>query len=208
MRRLAVVGTPCQMTAVAQMRMNPLNRQDFEDPVALTIGLFCNWAVDHRQLVAYLAERMDAATITGMDIPPPPAEVLVVKTTEGEERFPLKDIRKLIPHTCFICPDMTAEWCDVSVGMYEGRPGWNTLLIRTQAGFDLVSRAIEDGWLMVEPFPKENEEALSGAALAKKERSFRHAQRQVYLNLDNGGGRPSLRVPHEVVQRILEMPSR
>ena len=34
-RSLAVVGTPCQMTAVAQMRMNPLNREDFEDPGGL-----------------------------------------------------------------------------------------------------------------------------------------------------------------------------
>ena len=206
--RLAVVGTPCQMTAVAQMRMNPLDREDFEDPVALTIGLFCNWALDHRQLVAYLAERMDTSTITGMDIPPPPAEVLVVKTTQGEERFPLKDIRRLIPHTCFICPDMTAEWCDMSVGMYEGRPGWNTLLVRTPAGAELVDRAVADGWLVVEDFPKKNEQALCGAALAKKERSFRHAERQGYLNPVSGDDRPSLRVPPDVLRRILTDPSR
>jgi len=202
MRRLAVVGTPCQMTAVAQMRMNPLNRKDFEDPVALTIGLFCNWALDHRQLVAYLAERMDTATITGMDIPPPPAEVLVVNTTEGQERFPLKDIRRLIPHTCFICPDMTAEWCDVSVGMYEGRPGWNTLLVRTPAGAELVDRAVADGWLVVEAFPEDRQRALSDAALAKKERSFRNAERHGYLGPENGKSRPSLRVPPEAWRRV------
>ena len=73
-----MVGTPCQMIAVAQMRMNPLDREDFEDPVALTVGIFCNWALDNRQLTAYLSERMDIAEITGMDIPPPPAEVLKV----------------------------------------------------------------------------------------------------------------------------------
>jgi len=202
-RRLAVVGTPCQMTAVAQMRMNPTKREDFEDPIALAVGVFCNWALDHRQLVAYLSERMDASTITGMDIPPPPAEVLVVKTAEGEERFPLKEIRKLIPHTCFICPDMTAEWSDVSVGMYEGRSGWNTLLIRTQVGFELVERAVEAGWLEVETFPKENEQALSGAALAKKERSFRNADRHGYLRQDDEDCRPAVRVPPEVLARLL-----
>jgi len=207
-RRLAVVGTPCQMTAVAQMRMNPLDREDFADPVALTIGLFCNWAVDHRQLVAYLAERMDASTITGMDIPPPPAEVLVVKTTQGEEHFPLKDIRKLIPHTCFICPDMTAEWSDVSVGMYEGRPGWNTLLVRTPAGAELVDKAMTDGWLVTEAFPEANQKALSDAALAKKERSFRNAERHGYLNQDDEDSRPALRVPPEVLNQILDVPSR
>jgi coenzyme F420 hydrogenase subunit beta len=202
-RRLAVVGTPCQMTAVAQMRMNPLARDDFEDPVSLAIGVFCNWALDHRQLTAYLSERMDIDEITGMDIPPPPAEVLVVKTRTGEKQFPLAEIRKLIPHTCFICPDMTAEWSDLSVGMYEGRPGWNTLLVRTGAGAELVEKAVADGWLVTEAFPAENEQALSSAALAKKERSFRNADRHGYLNRDDRGCRPALRVPSEVLARIL-----
>jgi len=203
-RRLAVVGTPCQMTAVSQMRMNPLNRDGFEDPVALSIGLFCNWALDHRQLTAYLSERMDVSAITGMDIPPPPAEVLVVKTSQSEEHFPLREIRRLIPHTCFICPDMSAEWCDVSVGMYEGRPGWNTLLVRSSAGAELVDRAADDGWLVVEAFPGEREQALSVAALAKKERSMRNALRHGYLQPDNSDSRPSLRVPREVLDRILD----
>ena len=202
-RRLAVVGTPCQMTAVAQMRMNPLKREDFEDPVALAVGVFCNWALDHRQLTAYLSEQMDIAEITGMDIPPPPAEVLVVKTREGEKHFPLKEIRRLIPHTCFICPDMTSEWSDVSVGMYEGRPDWNTLVVRTQAGSDLVDSAVKDGWLAVEAFPETNEQSLSRAALAKKERSFRNADRHGYLSQQGDDCRPALRVPPHVLERLL-----
>jgi coenzyme F420 hydrogenase subunit beta len=202
--RLAVVGTPCQMTAVAQMRMNPLDREDFQDPVALTVGVFCNWALDNRQLTAYLSDRMDLEEITGMDIPPPPAEVLVVTTSSGEKQFTLKDIRKLIPHTCFICTDMTAEWTDVSVGMYEGRSGWNTLLVRTQTGAELVDKAVKDGWLVTEAFPEENQKALSGAALAKKERSLRNADRHGYLSQDHEDSRPAIRVPADVLARILD----
>lgn len=203
LRGLAVVGTPCQMTAVAQMRMNPLAREDFEDPVALTIGLFCNWALDHRRLINHLSARMDLSAIRSMDIPPPPAEVLVVKTSPGERRFPLEEIRPLIPKTCFICPDMTAEWADLSVGMYEGRPGWNTLLVRTNAGQGLVEKAVIDGWLDVEAFSEEREKALSGAALNKKQRSLRNAHIQGYLQQEEGGSRPALRVPPEVLARLL-----
>ena len=203
MRRLAVVGTPCQMTAVAQMRMNPLGREDFEDPVAIAVGLFCNWALDHRQFAQYLSARMDITEVTGMDIPPPPAQVLVVKTRDGEQRFPLKEIRHLIPRTCFICPDMTAEWSDVSVGMFEGRPGWNTLIVRTQVGLELVDGAVEEGWLEIEAFPRENEKALSDAALDKKVRSFRNADRHGYLRQDSEDCRPALRVPSEVLARLL-----
>ena len=202
-RRLAVVGTPCQMTAVAQMRMNPLGREDFEDPVALAIGLFCNWALDHKQLLAYLSARVDVASIKGMDIPPPPAEVLAVRTTDGERRFPLDEIRRLIPHTCFICPDMTAEWADVSVGMYESRPGWNTLLVRTAAGLELVEGAVAEGRLAVEEFPPDRVKALSGASRTKKERSLRNADRHGLLDQDGGELRPALRVPPEVLARLL-----
>jgi coenzyme F420 hydrogenase subunit beta len=148
---------------------------------------------------------MEVSAITGMDIPPPPAEILVVRTSQGEKHFPLREIRRLIPHTCFICPDMTAEWCDVSVGMYEGRSGWNTLLVRSSAGAELVDRAADDGWLVVEAFPGEREQALSVAALAKKERSMRNALRHGHLQLDNSDSRPSLRVPREVLDRILDM---
>jgi coenzyme F420 hydrogenase subunit beta len=191
------------MTAVAQMRMNPLGREDFADPVALAIGLFCNWALEHAPLVAYLSARMDLTGITGMDIPPPPAEALVVESAGGRKRFPLAEIRRLIPRTCFICPDMTAEWSDVSVGMYEGRPGWNTLLVRTRVGDELVAGAVREGRLEVEDFPEDRARALRGAAGAKKERCLRNARQHGLLNGESEDGRPALRVPPEVLARLL-----
>jgi coenzyme F420 hydrogenase subunit beta len=202
-RRLGVVGTPCQIIAVAKMRMNPLNRDDFEDPVALAIGLFCNWALDHRRMVAYLSEHLELSEITGMDIPPPPAGLLVVKTKRAEHRFPLEEIRPLIPETCSVCPDMTSEWSDVSVGMYEGRPGWNTLLVRSNTGAEIVDGAVAEGWLVVENFPEDREKALSEASLAKKVRSLRNADQKDLLRRDKEACRPTLRIPSAVIDRLL-----
>ena len=48
---------------------------------------------------------------------------------------------------------MTSEWADISVGMHEGAPGWNTLLVRTAAGRILVERAVASGMLVVEAMP-------------------------------------------------------
>ncbi len=202
-RRLGVVGTPCQMTAVALMRLNPLQRDDGGDPVALGVGLFCNWALDHRLLCAYLDARMDRSRITGMDIPPPPAGVLVAETPSGPRAFPLEEIRKLIPPTCFICPDMTAEWSDVSVGMLEGRHGWNTLIVRTPAGGELVDRAAGDGWLEIAAVPEANLAGLTAAARAKKERSLRNAERKGLVNQSGEDRRCALRLPAEVLRRLL-----
>lgn len=202
-KRLGVVGTPCQMTAVAKMRMNPLNREDFSDPIGLTVGLFCNWALDARNLAKFLSTRFDLEDIRGMDIPPPPANVLVVETSEGKREIPLDEVRPLIPETCFICPDMTSEWADVSVGMYEGRPGWNTLIIRTQRGADLVDKAVATGWLEVETFPEKNAAHLCEAGRLKKERSLRTAQKRGVLNTDEEGKRAALRIPVNAVESVL-----
>ncbi|MEW6444027.1 MAG: Coenzyme F420 hydrogenase/dehydrogenase, beta subunit C-terminal domain [bacterium] len=202
-RRLAVVGTPCQMTAVAQMRLNPLAREDFVDPVALTVGLFCNWSLDHRGLTAFLKKRVDLGSIRSMDIPPPPANLLVLHMKEGKVEIPLDEVRPLIPETCSICPDMTAEWADVSVGMYEGRPGWNTLVVRTDRGAALVEEAQAKGFLETEPMPDAYTEGLKRAVLQKKQRAVRAAMKREVLNTSQDGKRSVLRIRPEVVESIL-----
>jgi len=209
-RDLGVVGTPCQMLAVAQMRMNPLGKPEHEVPVALTVGLFCNWSLDTRQLIDFLVQKVDIDDIRGMDIPPPPANTLVLETSRGPVEVSLNDIKPLIPHTCFICLDMTAELADVSVGMYEGRPGWNTLIVRSEKGAQLVDDAVTAGFLETETMPDEIVTHLSKAAVAKKERSLRMLIQRQLINTrnetddgTNDGPRAALRMSPEVVDKIL-----
>ena len=201
---LGVVGTPCQMTAVAKWRTNPLNRDAFADPVALTIGVFCNWGLDQRQLHSFLAERMDLSRIRGMDIPPPPANVLVVDLGKETITLPLDEIKPFIPETCHLCPDMTSEWADLSVGMLEGRPGWNTLLVRTQRGKDLAAGATAAGLLKTDPVPESNLVHLGEAAKSKQKRAFMNMNKRGLLNASDKNGTALLRVPPDVVRSILE----
>ena len=200
--RLGVVATPCQLTAVAQMRTNPLAREDFADPVALTIGLFCNWSLDTRQLSALLAEKLDIAAIRGMDIPPPPAGIMALETDNGRVEIPLSEIKPIIPETCFICPDMTSEFSDVSVGMFEGHPGWNTLVIRSETGAELIKSACDDGYLETKDLPPQSIAQLTRAAGEKKARAVRTLVRRKLINTETGE-RAALRMPPEVVEKIL-----
>ena len=199
-QRLGVVGTPCQMTALAQMKGNPLEIDDFHDPVALSVGLFCNWALEPRSLMAFLSARLDISRVKRMDIPPPPADVFIVRLEDSVLEIPLKDIRHLIPTTCFICPDLAAEWADLSIGMLEGRVGWNTLIVRTDVGENIVRQAENAGYLETASMAKENVAHLSDAGRAKKARAFRTALRQNVVNCDKG--RSALRVPREVIKRL------
>jgi coenzyme F420 hydrogenase subunit beta len=137
-----------------------------------------------------------------MDIPPPPANVMVLKTKDGDKEISLSEIKPLIPHTCFTCLDMTSELADLSVGMYEGRPEWNTLIIRSELGQTLVDSAVNEGFLEMETMPEEVVNHLSGAATAKKERSMRILRQRGLINTANGT-RAVVRIPEAVAKRIL-----
>jgi coenzyme F420 hydrogenase subunit beta len=204
-QRVGVVGTPCQLTAIAKIRTNPLRKEDFQDPVGLTIGLFCTWALDTRNLLQFLSERVDIHKIEKMDIPPPPAEILIVTLDDGEIEIPLSEIRELIPNSCSICPDMTAEWADLSAGVLEGKPGWNTLIIRTPKGEELVAKAEKAGFLITGEMRKENLEHLSMAAGNKKSRAIQRAVQEGLLNTSGNVGRAAFRMNDSTYQRLHTM---
>jgi coenzyme F420 hydrogenase subunit beta len=202
--RMGVVGTPCQLTALAQMKTNPLNRENFKDPVALTVGLFCTWAIDTRKLLPLLTECIGDACIQGMDMPPPPSEIMLIDTDAGKVEIPLERIRKLVPKGCHVCPDMTSEWSDVSVGVLEGKPDWNTLIIRTQTGDELVKDACNKGYLETKPMPTENFKDLCIAAANKKKRALIRARDQGLLNTTAKDQHSVLRLRSEVVEKIIK----
>lgn len=202
-RRIGVVGTPCQMTAVAQMRSNPFGKQEHTVPVSLTIGLFCNWSLDTRLLTNQLAEKLDPAGIRKMDIPPPPADTMVLETAGGQVEVALSDVKPLIPHTCFICLDMTSELADLAVGMFEGKPGWNTLIVRSESGAQIVDQAQQAGFIETADYPDTNLKHLSKAAADKKDRSLRTLLRRDLINNENGR-RAAVRIPPEAIDNILK----
>jgi coenzyme F420 hydrogenase subunit beta len=201
-QRIGVAGTPCQMIAVAQMRSNPLGKEEHNVPVTLTVGLFCNWSLDTRRLMDLLSEKLDTSGIGKMDIPPPPAKIMVLETDKGRVEVPLSDIKPLIPHTCYICPDLTSELADLSVGMFEGKPAWNTLIIRSDTGAELVEQAHEEGFIETAVYPSQNLKHLSKAASDKKERSLRTLIRRGLIN-NQDDEHAAVRIPPEIVNKIL-----
>lgn len=200
---LGIVGTPCQLTGVARLRMNPTNRDDFYDPVSLSIGLFCTWAVDTRKFADLVSKKTDPSAVTGMDVPPPPASVMEL-TANGEKiEIPLDDIRDIVPGGCAICPDMTAEFSDISVGALEGDSGYNTLIVRTDRGMKLIETAVTDGWLEVGDIAAESVENLTRGAAGKKKRALEKAQEMNLLNTAEENGRSAIIMKPAVVEKIM-----
>lgn len=200
---LGVVSTPCQVTALAQMRSNPLTEESFIDPTGLVIGLFCTWALDFRSFETFIRQRVDVDKITKIDIPPPPAEIMKVFLDDGTKEFALSEIRQFVPETCSYCIDMTSEFSDISVGVMEGRPDMNTIIIRTERGQKIVDDAIKEGYLILTDIPEKNLGHLSWAAGNKKKRALAKAQQQNLINRPDGDGTSYLRIEKETLREII-----
>jgi len=200
--RIGVVATPCQSLALAQLRSNPLQKEGFKDPTALVVGLFCTWALDFRAFRNYLGGKMDPAKIRKVDVPPPPAEIMEIYEDNGKWEIPLAEVRQFVLPSCSFCLDMTAEFSDLSVGVLEGRPDLNTLIIRTERGMDIVSRARKEGFLIPDEIPEENLNHLKWAAANKKKRALAKIKQEGGFNSD-GGRRAVLRFSGRVADAIL-----
>ncbi|MBC7325904.1 MAG: Coenzyme F420 hydrogenase/dehydrogenase, beta subunit C-terminal domain, partial [Moorella sp. (in: Bacteria)] len=168
-RRVAMVGRPCQVTALRKMQGLLLEQQFTHLPAAgldmFVIGLFCFWALTPA-FYAFLAEKAGAEEISKVDIP---GEGLKIAFTSGRELLiPIDEVRQLIRPACPECFDPTSELADVSVGSTEYDPAWNTLIVRTAAGKALVEEAQAAGAIELKPYPEERLPILRQAALNKK----------------------------------------
>jgi len=171
--RVGMVVTPCQGLAVSKMKLIPPQHRPSSDNIGLVIGLFCTWALSQESFGRFLRDSLNLAKIKKFDIPPPPANRLDVYTLAGRVSFPLDQIREFKMPTCSYCLDMTSEFADVSVGSVEGVEGWNTVIIRTDTGADLVKLARDRGMLETAALPEENLKHLKEAALLKKKRALK-----------------------------------
>ncbi|MCJ7515111.1 MAG: Coenzyme F420 hydrogenase/dehydrogenase, beta subunit C-terminal domain [Dehalococcoidia bacterium] len=170
--KLGIVAMPCQVLSVAKMKADPPRNRVSIGNVKLVIGLFCTWALSRDSFYEFLKENLDLAKVKKFDIPPPPANKFDVYTTSNKTSFPLEQIRKFTMPACACCLDMTSEFADISVGSVESNEGWNTIIVRTEAGADLMERAKKKGTLQIDKLPASNLEHLKEAALLKKKRAL------------------------------------
>lgn len=170
--KLGIVATPCQVLAVTKMKKDPPENRVNIGNVKLVIGLFCTWALSPDKFYRFLKDNVDLAKVKKFDIPPPPANRLDVFTMSGKTSFPLEQIRNFTMPACAYCLDMTSEFADVSVGSVEGVEGWNTVIIRTDAGAEFMERAKKKGRIQIDKLPSANLAHLKEASLLKKKRAL------------------------------------
>jgi coenzyme F420 hydrogenase subunit beta len=90
-------------------------------------------------------------------------------------------LQKYRPFRCYLCPDGTAEFADISCGdpwyreIKENDPGYSLVLVRTERGRKIVQGAIEAGYVTLEPANPE--------ILAKSQKNLLGKRREIWGRL-------------------------
>lgn len=164
--KIGLVGTPCQITAARKMEIY----DDFE--FGPLIGLFCTWALNY-DFLDYVSEIVEIEKVKKFDIPPPPAEKLLVYLPDEVKEIPLEDVKEYMMSSCNTCVDMTSEFADVSIGQVEGDPDWNTIIVRSDEGEEIFEKASKADVIEVEDLEKERLDHLREASGKRKKRVFK-----------------------------------
>ena len=131
LRRVALVGTPCQIKSVR--RMQTLNIIP-SDSIKFCLGLFCsgNFVFGKKeqeklgQIGGFKFKNVKKINIK---------EELIVHLNSGEKKtMMLEELEFMKRFACYFCPDYSAEYADISFGGIGSEEGWTTVITRTPVG--------------------------------------------------------------------------
>ena len=150
-KRLAFVGTPCQIHALRKIEGLLL---EYVNPLRTAIGLLCTESFTYEGLMEKHIQGelgVNLGDIEKMNIK---AKILVTTKSAEEKVVPLKEAKQYTRKSCAICADFSAELADISVGGL-GLSGWTFTILRTKKGEELFDSAVRKGFLKTRPVEEE-----------------------------------------------------
>ncbi|MEN8208183.1 MAG: Coenzyme F420 hydrogenase/dehydrogenase, beta subunit C-terminal domain [Candidatus Fermentibacteria bacterium] len=141
-RKLAVVGTPCQITAIKKMQAISIVPSDI---IKFTVGLFCMQCFEMDSL-------MDKDFIKNRQIRPEDISSVNVKKDfifnmkSGIQIYiPMNEVEKIARPACLRCSHFANDFADISVGGLGSPDGYTTVMVRTIEGKKRFADALAGG---------------------------------------------------------------
>lgn len=146
LEKIGTVGTPCQVMGLRKMQTYPLGVRNVIDKIALSIGIYCMENFPYESLKTFINDKVGVtpSQVTKMNIT---KGKLFITHTGGEGKIPLKETHGYEQAGCNYCMDYVAELSDLSCGSVGAKPGWSTIIKRTDKGASLIDKAIKEGVL-------------------------------------------------------------
>jgi coenzyme F420 hydrogenase subunit beta len=142
--KVAYVGLPCQVVAVRKMQLYPFGGRYVGEKVKYVIGIFCSENFPPESL-RNIVEGYTGTPIENMKKMYLAKGKFNVVSEEETRQVSVKKASHFAQDGDHVCPDLVAEYADISVGSIGSEPGWNTVFLRTRRGEDLFQRAKAEG---------------------------------------------------------------
>jgi len=172
--KIAFVGVPHQVLAIRKLEAW---EHKIMSSLEVTIGLFCLWVFSLNRLMLHLEKELGLkhSDIVRMDL----TDEYEVQTTERTIRIPIEKIRKHMLNKCRTCMDFTSELADISIGGAPPLKDWSAVIIRTEKGEEIFSKALKRGVVRTMRIEEHEDvfERLLFTAIQKKKLALREAKR-------------------------------
>jgi coenzyme F420 hydrogenase subunit beta len=151
-KRIAVIGVPCAVQAVARMRESDNDLlKPYGKAIRLVIGLFCTETFDYEALILGKLRtqlKLEPHDIKKLDVK---GKLEILKHDGTTTIVPLAELETCIRKGCHYCTDLTAVLSDISAGSIGSPAGKTTLIIRTPAGKGFIDSAVQNHKLILSP---------------------------------------------------------
>ena len=161
------IGKPCDIVG---LRKSESLRPSLREKVALAIGIFCAGTPSTRGTLD-LIRKLGAAPDAVEELRyrgrgwPGMATVRLKGQAKLHSRLTYIEawgfIQKYRPYRCYLCPDGTGEFADLSCGdpwyreIREGEAGYSLVVVRNEKGRRVLREAMEAGFLTLKPVEPE-----------------------------------------------------
>lgn len=168
LKRVALVGTPCQIKALRKMQVMNLVPSD---AIKICFGLFCSgnfsFGPDEQRKLGKIAG-INWDDVKKINI----KDKLIATLKSGEKKsIDLEQLSFMKRYACHYCADYSAEFADISFGGIGAADGWTTVITRTPLGRAVLadSRSMN----AIDQFDvKDNPEFASAALQQVRDASF------------------------------------
>jgi coenzyme F420-reducing hydrogenase beta subunit/ferredoxin len=136
-RRIAVVGTPCQIRVIRKLQHIGYFNDEFADAEIFLLGLFCFESFDYRDLRARAKELLgiDLAEADKIQI----ARGKYTVTHEGRDySCSVRELENEVRVGCRYCGDLVSRLADISIGSIGSPDGYSTVIVRSDRGKKLL----------------------------------------------------------------------
>jgi coenzyme F420 hydrogenase subunit beta len=179
MRRVALVGTPCQIKTIRKMETLGIVPTD---SINYILGLFCSgnftFGATQREELEKLGN-FSWEDVKKINI----KEELYIHLENGKiQTIPLVQLGFMRRFACQYCDDYSAEFADISFGGIAAQEGWTTVVARTPLGRAAFAHARGEG--DVEIYPQAKNPRFTSEVNAKVQEWSKKKREQSVINRD------------------------